>query len=98
MMKYSGSYESGVACAAPAVAPWPQPSGVAHMPGPPGALGAFIWLWQQINPAEQEPSTPAVHPQPTPVQGGATVAISSTGARAAGVAELPCRAATRAWV
>src|SRR5215207_7651637 len=63
-------YATGVACASPAVAPpLPQPSGVAHMPGPPGALGAFIWLWQQTNPAEHVPSTPAVHPQPTPVQG-----------------------------
>ena len=63
-------YATGVACASPAaVPPSPQPSGVAHMPGPPGALGAFIWLWQQTNPTEHELSTPAVQPQPTPVQG-----------------------------
>ena len=65
-------YETGVAVGAPTDAPpSPQPSGVAHMPGPPGAFGAFIWLWQQTSPSEQEFSTPAVHSQPTPEQGGA---------------------------
>ena len=71
-MATSLAYDTGVACAAPTDAlALPQPSWVAHMPGPPGALGAFIWLWQQTSPSEQEFSTPAVHSQPTPEQGAA---------------------------
>lgn len=40
------------------------------MPGPPGSLGAVIWLWQQTSPSEQVPSTPAVQGQPIPSQVG----------------------------
>ncbi len=45
----------------------PQPSWVAHIPGPPGPLPPPIWLWQQTSPASQPPCIPAVHSHPTPV-------------------------------
>lgn len=60
----------------------PHASGVAHWPGPPGALGAFISLWQQTNPASDVPSTPAVHGHPTPMQGvGVEVGLGPSGSQ-----------------